>query len=208
VPLVDVNLSVDEGVPPRQVVAFLTEADARIREYFRTSPCPAGGFIPSDYVAVYHALRAIADSKLACGDSFCEWGSGFGVVASLAAMLDFGACGIEIERRLVVASRRLAKDFALSVEFVQGSFIPAGGEVFADEAYAEAVNEFFWLVTEADDAYDELGRNADDLDLVYAYPWPDEEAVIERLFEHFSAEGSLLLTQHEYRSLRLQRKVP
>ena len=44
--------------------------------------------------------------------------------SALAAMLEFMVCGIEIDQDLVDASRRLADDYGLTVEFVQGSFIP------------------------------------------------------------------------------------
>ena len=42
-------------------------------------------------------------------------------MASLAAMLEFKVSGIEIERDLVDASRRLVDDFDLPVEFAHGS---------------------------------------------------------------------------------------
>lgn len=206
-PLAEVELSIDESQVPSEVVDFLREADARISVFFGNSAVRAGSFFPSDFLSVYHALRAICSANLAAGNSFCEWGSGFGVVASLAAMLEFDACGIEYEGCLVDASRRLAHDFDVPVEFVCGSFIPPGGEIYTDEACATAAGDFFWLVTESDDAYEELGRDPDDLDVVFAYPWPDEERVIEDLFDNYAAVGSLLLMHHEYQTVRLKRKV-
>ena len=134
-PLVDIDISINGSVLPDDVAAFLREADLRVSQFVRNSPVRVTGFVPSDFVTVYHALRAITESNLAPGTSLCEWGSGFGVVASLAAMLEFMACGIEIEKDLVDASRRLADDFGLPVEFVQGSFIPSGAESCAEEAY-------------------------------------------------------------------------
>ena len=136
-PLVDIEISVNGSVLPDDVVAFLREADLRVSQFVRNSPFFATGFAPSDYGTVYHALRAITEANLAPGTSLCEWGSGFGVVASLAAMLEFKVCGIEIERGLVDASRRLADDFGLPVEFVHGSFVPSGAEADVKEAYAD-----------------------------------------------------------------------
>ncbi|GAF86733.1 unnamed protein product, partial [marine sediment metagenome] len=194
-------------VLPDEVAAFLREADLRVSQFVRNCPILLTGFVPSDFVTVYQALRAIAEAKLAPGTSLCEWGSGFGVVALLAAMLEFRACGIEVERDLVDASRRLAEDFGLPVEFVHGSFVPLGAEACAEEAYADNNADFFWLVTDADNAYNELGLDPEDFDVVYAYPWPSEECLIESLFEKYAAEGALLLTHNKYQSVRLRRKV-
>ena len=170
-PLVDIDISINGSVLPDDVVAFLREADLRVSQFLWNSPLRATGFVPSDFKMVYHALRAITEGNLAPGNSLCEWGSGLGVVASLAAMLEFKVCGIEIERGLVDASRRLADDFGLPVKFVQGSFIPSGAESCAEEAYADNNAEYSWLVTGADNAYDELGLDPDDFDVVFASPW-------------------------------------
>jgi hypothetical protein len=207
VPLVDIDISINGSVVPDDVVTFLREADLRVSQFVRNSPIRVTGFVPSDFVTVYHFLRALTEANVAPGTSFCEWGSGFGVVASLAAMLDFKVCGIEIERGLVDASRRLADDFRLPVEFVHGSFIPSGAEADVEEAYADTSTEYFWLVTDADDAYDELGLGPHDFDVVFAYPWPGEECLIEGLFEKYAAEEALLLTYTQYNSMRLRRKV-
>ncbi|MFP6677588.1 MAG: hypothetical protein VB878_21055, partial [Pirellulaceae bacterium] len=193
-PLVDIDISINGSVVPDDVVTFLREADLRVSQFVKNSPIRVTGFVPSDFVTVYQFLRAITEANLAPGTSFCEWGSGFGVVASLAAMLEFKVCGIEIEKGLVDASRRLADDFRLPVEFVHGSFIPSGAEDDVEEAYADTSTEYFWLVTDADDAYDELGLDPHDFDLVFAYPWPGEECLIEGLFEKYTAEEALLLT--------------
>ena len=206
-PLVDIEISIDYSVLSDDVVAFLCEADLRISQFVRNSLPRAPGFVPSDFVTVYHALRAITEAKLAPGNSFCEWGSGFGVVASLAAILEFNVCGIEIERRLVDASRRLASDFGLPVAFVHGSFVPPGAEDHAEEALADNSSEYFWLVTNSDGAYGELGLDPDDFDVVFAYPWPGEECLIASLFENHAAEGALLLMYDQFNSVRLQRKV-
>jgi hypothetical protein len=204
---VDIDISINGSVLPDDVVAFLREADLRISQFVRNSPIRVTGFVPSDFVTVYHSLRAITEANLAPGTSLCEWGSGFGVVASLAAMLGFRACGIETERGLVDASRKLADDFGLPVEFVHGSFIPSGAEADVEEAYADTSAEYFWLVTDADDAYDELGLDPHDFDVVFAYPWPGEEFLIEGLFEKYAAEEALLLTYNKYNSVRIRRKV-
>ncbi len=206
-PLVDIEISTNGSVLPDDVAAFLREADLRVSQFVRNSPICVTGFVPSDFVTVYHALRAITEANLARGNSLCEWGSGFGVVASLATMLEFKVCGIEIERDLVDASRRLAVDFGLPVEFIHGSFVPSGAEAYAEEAYADNNAESFWLVTDADDAYDKLGLDPDDFDVVFAYPWPGEECLIASLFEKYAAAEALLLIYDKFTCVRLRRKV-
>ena len=206
-PLVDIEITINGSVLPDDVVGFVREADLRVSQFVRDSPIRVTGFVPSDFVTVYHALRAITEANLAPGTSLCEWGSGFGVVASLAAMLGFKVCGIEIERGLVDASRRLADDFGLPVEFVHGSFIPSGAAAYSEKAYVDNNAESFRLVTDADDAYDELAIDPDGFDIIFAYPWPGEEWLIASLFEKYAAEGALLLMYNQFGSLRLQRKV-
>ncbi len=206
-PLVEIEISNNDSILPDEIVAFLREADLRVSQFLQNSPRRATSFVPCDFKTVYHALQAITDANLASGTSLCEWGSGFGVVASLAAMLEFMACGIEIEKDLVDASRRLADDFGLPVEFVQGSFIPSGAESCAEEAYADNNAEYSWLITDADDGYEELQLDLDDFDVIFAYPWPGEEYLITSLFEKYAAEGALLLTYDYPETVRLRRKL-
>ena len=122
-------------------------------------------------------------------------------------MLKFRAHGIEIEKGLVDASKQLADDFGLPVEFVHGSFIPPGRGANADEAYAKNNAECFGLVSDADSAYRKLGLDLNKFDIFFAYPWPGEEQAIENLFARYAAEGALLLTYNQYHSVRLRRKV-
>lgn len=206
-PLLELEASISDVELSDDILEFLGEADQRIDRFLRHHAGIADGFVPSDFVTVYRALKAIDDANLATGNSFCEWGSGFGVVASLAAMLEFNACGIEVERPLVDAARDLADDFGLPVEFIHGSFIPEGGGSYTDKLFAQTNSEFGWLVTDTDNAYDELGLDPDDFDIVFAFPWPGEEYVIDGLFEKYAANGALLLTHNQFNSVRLRRKV-
>ena len=198
-PLLDLCLPTGGDAPPRVVRAFLREAGRRIDRFQRDHHLP--GFVPSDYTRTYAALRALSASNLAPGNLFCEWGSGFGVVACLASMLDFDACGIEIEGELVDEARRLADDFDLPVEFVRGSFIPPGSSrrLAPDSAFG-------WLNTSSDTAHEELGYGPDDFDAIFAYPWPDEERGVTALFERHAGAGAVLLTYHGDDELRLRRK--
>ena len=205
--LKEIELSLEIAPLPDDVAALLDQADEVHQRFIRDNSDWGTGFFPSDYVTVYHALVAIMQHDFATGSSFCEWGSGLGVVTNLADMQGWQACGIEINRDLVDGAIDLAEVFGLQAEFVHGSFVPRGCEARAERAYAATDDGVAWLSTEADDAYNDLGLDADDFDLIFAYPWPGEESVIGELFEHAAAEGALLLTYGQQNSVRLQRKV-
>lgn len=201
--LTTVELTLQRGPLPGDVSAFLREAETRIDEFTeatRGGPIPA--FVPSDHTAAWSALEAIDRLSLATGHLFCEWGSGFGVVTGLAAMLEFDACGIEIEPVLVEQSRRLIDDFDLPCEFACGSFIPDDAEEIALSS-----TELFWLTTDGPDAYDQLELNVDDFDVIYAYPWPDEQDILGELFDRFAAEGALLCTFESPDEVLVRRKI-
>lgn len=205
-PLTDIELEMKPVNLPNNVAEYLREADRRGCDFVSHLPSAFRGFVPSDYVCVYHALRAVAESDMASGNSFCEWGSGLGVVASLAALVGFDAVGIEIDRDLYDASRELAEEFDIPVELVNGSFISHGADDLVDQAFADCDGGLS-LDPHADHAYDELGLEVRDFDVVFAYPWPNDEKLTARLFERFAARGALLLTYSDPSSMRLRRKV-
>jgi hypothetical protein len=181
------------------VARFLRTAVRRLERIHSSHHFPA--FVSSDFSLAYQALRYLEASALLSGDRFCEWGSGLGVVSCLAAMTGFRAFGVEASGRLVREARRLARDFDLPAEFARGNFIPrgAGGRLLAGR-------EFAWLSTGGRCGHEALGINPDEFDLIYAYPWPDEERLVEDLFEARARPGALLLTYHSEQGLWLRRK--
>ena len=193
-PLVDLHLFPNPTIPPN-VRNFLHEAERRVERFRQDRVTPA--FVPSDFTAAYLALRALEESDLAPGRYFCEWGSGFGVAACLAAMLGFDSCGIEAEEELVDCARRLADDFGLAVQFACGSFLPTG---------KVAAGEFAWLVTSGPCGHRELGLDPEDFDVIYAYPWPDEERLTADLFARVARPGAVLATYHGEGAVRLRKK--
>jgi hypothetical protein len=198
-PLLDLELSIDPTSVPGDVRSFLREAERRIERF--QIHCHVPGFVSSEFIRAYRVIRALAVTELVPGNLFCEWGSGFGVVACLAAMLDFDACGIEIEGGLVDAARQLADDFGLAVEFVRGSFLPKSSAAHVNKGAG-----FAWLTADEGSAHEELGLAPDDFDVIFAYPWPDEEALTGVLFERYARLGAVLVTHHGDDHLRVRRK--
>jgi hypothetical protein len=199
-----VRLKMPAALPPvpPEVASFIADARSRIDAFVESrleKPIPA--FVPSDYALVYGALRYVTDEHLAAGPRFCEWGSGAGVIACLAAMLGLEACGIEFEADLVDLSNRLARDHHLKVEFCRGNLVPYGGQ-----RIAEGVDEFEWLAVGGPDPYEQLGLEIDDFDVFFAFPWPGEVRVMERLFDRFASDGALLMTFNDVEGIRLYRR--
>lgn len=202
-PLTRVQIVTDPRVLSPEAERLAVDADARIDAFIhrrRDDPLPA--FVPSDFRLSYAALVAIREQRLAPDTTFCEWGSGFGVTACMASQLGFDACGIEIERDLVDEARELAAAHDLTTEFVHGSFIPEGGD-----GLAAVSGEFETLSVGYESAYEELGLDPSDFGVIYAYPWPGEEYIIERIFEAYAATGALLVTYRGIDDIHIHRKV-
>lgn len=200
--LIDVELQLPDIPVPADIAALLADAHERIEAMDNSMRVEIPAFVPSNFEVVYRALAEIQAANLATGRKFIEWGSGIGVVACLASCVGFDAVGIEIERKLVDMAQEIAEDHAIDVEFVCGSFVPAGVVPRVDW-----IDGVAWLATEGADGHDELQLDPDDFDAVFGYPWPGEEQVIFDLFADVAAVGALLLTYHGMEGVRLQRKV-
>ena len=205
--LVGVPLQLSNFEIPPDVRDFILEANIRVAKFMQDRPKPLIGFYPSCFETVYRALVEIANGKLAAGNTFCEWGSGFGVTASMAAMLGFDSYGIEIDPELCEVSRELAKQHGLAVRFISGSFIPAGSDKLIDRAYTNHDGDMM-LDPHSDGTYDEMGMDVSDFDLIFAYPWPKDAKLTGSLFNKFASSDALLLTYNGLESMRLQRKRP
>ena len=195
---------IDRSAPlPANVSAFLADAAGRIDRFIEQhKDNPAAGFVPADYEVVYRALKALRSGSALPGNSFCEWGSGLGVIASLAAMLGFDSIGIEIDARLVHASRELAREHRIPVQLVQGSYVPDGHE--SEEDFDES---HVMTLEQGHAAYEELGLGPDDFDCIFAYPWPGEDDVVTAVFNRYAARGAVLLTYHGQDGLLVRRKI-
>ena len=160
-----------------------------------------GSYAGSGLGAANRALVRIRAEGLAPGPLFCEWGSGLGGVCGVAAFNGFTPVGIEIQSELIDAARSMAKDLALPTVFAEGTFLLPGDEpLTAGTSHTHCAFEH--------DAWDALGVAPGDCDIVFAYPWPGEEACVDGVFARHASSGALLLTFHDRDRVLLQRKLP
>jgi predicted O-methyltransferase YrrM len=169
--------------------SLLAAADDSWRE-FRDRRGPLfHPFVPSDHEGGYHALVELLGER-PDAERFVELGSGIGVMTIFAALLGLEATGIEVDPWLHERSTELAERFdAEDATFVHGSFVPAAFQPIVDRTAPE-------LLTMADgvDAWDELGEELADFDVVFAFPWPDQEELLERLVRRHARPDAVYLT--------------
>jgi hypothetical protein len=192
------------AIPP-EIVEFLRSTEALVEQHRINGGMRSRGFVPSDYKTIYQCLRVVHDTQLLTGSRFCEWGSGVGVVASLAAMIGFESFGIEYDTNLCRVAEGIRDDFEVQVEVVNGSFIPEGVEDLINDAFATYNGELA-LHTDPDLAYQEMGYAINDFDLIFAYPWPNDAQLTYEIFDRCAAQGALLLAYYEGGSIGLHRK--
>ena len=200
--LEDLPVTSDGSEVPEEITAFLDEADRYIQEYFARGPeRPIGGFVPSDYPSIYRTLVGLRELGFDPG-LFLEWGSGFGVVSGMAATLGHEAHGIEIDSDLIEPAVELLEEHELEVELHAGSYVPGD---FDDTEHPEDFE--FLTVVPGPSAYDEIGMDLDEFDVVFVFPWPGTESLHFDMFDRYAAPGAILITHHGVNGNRVQRKV-
>lgn len=179
-------------------LAILVDA---VEEQFQLLPGKdRRGYVGSDLPAVSRALARIQSEQLAGGSVFCDWGSGLGEVCAVAALHGFTSVGIEIQAELVDAARVLASKLGLATTFAEGTYLQRGDDEFA---IAGGHSELAFN----SDAWDELGMSPADCHVVFAYPWPEEESLVDDTFLRHASPGALLVTLHADDRVLVQRKV-
>ena len=199
-----IELDYKSVATPCEIVEFLRSVDQLVEQYRVNTATTFRGFVPSDYLAIYQCLRLVYDSHLLSGDRFCEWGSGISVVASLAAMVGYESHGIEYDGNLCTVAEGIRRDFDVPVNLVNGSFIPDGVEDLIENAFATHDGELA-LHTDPDHAYDEIGYDVNDFDLIFAYPWPNDIELTHEIFDRCAARGAMLLAYYCDDSIALYR---
>lgn len=141
-------------------------------------------FVAANYERVLQTLLKLRRPGL----RFLEWGSATGVITIMADLLGFEAYGIELDPELVGIARGLAERFDSQARFAAGSFLPAG---------------YQWKPRDGDGRIGTIGNGAsgylqlrhplDDFDVVYAYPWPGEEPMMQDLMRCYGDRGARLV---------------
>ncbi len=160
-----------------------------------------GAFVGSELPAVDRALSHIQAEGLARGPVFCEWGSGLGGACGVAALNGFTPLGIEIQREFVDSARALAENLSLPMVCAEGTFLLPGDEDLAGTATLHTELTF------NSRAWDEMDLAPADCDVVFAYPWPGEEAIVEGTFARHASPEALLLTFHCIDRVLVQRML-
>lgn len=199
---ISIPSSVDSQPVPERAGRWIEEAYRRIEAFQDCWDRPQiEQFVAADYVLVYQALEWTLQTQPLLGRRFLEWGCGFAVVSALAASLRLDAIGIEAEMDLLRQGQRTIQACGVEVELVHGNFLPPSAERFADDPTLPSIGH------DVASAYPALELELDDFALVYAYPWPGEDDFHELVFDHYAAEGALLMLFCGPNDVRLWRKV-
>jgi len=153
-------------------------------------------FVPADYARMLQLLLELR----APGLRFLEWGSATGVITIMADLLDFDACGIELDPELVEIARGLAERFDSGARFAAGSFIPADYEWKPRTGDART-----GTIGSGVSGYAELGRALDEFDVVYAYPWDGEDPMMHDLLHARGRPGARLVLAGGAEGVRIYR---
>ena len=189
-------------IPHSQRAADLIDAaNDRIEAFMLADQIVIENFVTCDFHLVDQSLTWIDQNHLRTGNRFCELGSGFGVVAMLAAIRGMESVGIELESILVEQSSDLAEDLSVAVDFFCGSFVPRDVT-----GILQWDTEIKHVETQPDDVYEEIGLAISDFDLFFAFPWPGEHVFFEAVFDACAADGAMLLTYRGREGMNLVRK--
>lgn len=201
----EIKIPLDSIELSPQASRFIDLAESHVESFRDELQEDIPSFICCDFRMVARALQWMRDEYVAPGDNFCEWGCGLGVVTSLAQLVGFDALGIEIEPSLCDAAGKLARAAGIRSTFFNGSFLPHEAEGHVDDAYIQGDGSFMQR-TIRDETFERWDGEMSEFDALFVYPWPDDEDMIESIFEEFAAEGAVLLTYRATKEVYLHRK--
>ena len=199
---IQIPSSVDSTPIPDELAARITSARGEIEAFQDRWDRPQiEQFVAADYHLVYQCLNWTLQFQPRLGQRFLEWGSGFSIVSAIAADLGLNSFGIEAEPDLLAMGRKTIQTWNVSVELVEGNFLPPGAAQLSDDPMLPSLSH------DVADGYQTIGLDLDDFALVYSYPWPGEDDFHEFVFDRYAASGALLMLFCGPNDVRLWRKA-
>ena len=167
--LEEIAFSFETVAPPSHLTEALSDAEAlRDAFYDRKGADRIPAFTGTDPLIAWSILSCLRDQVPDFGETFCEWGSGLGVVTCVAEGLGWRASGLEIDPRLVEAANAFADKHGFDAKFRVGS-------------YRE----------------DNAGMKPDpglfDTDVIFAYTWPAEIESVTEIVRGSARPGTLFV---------------
>ncbi len=194
---------------PRRIEDFIAEADQRCDLFYDqqlNKRYPR--YVPSEPAQVYAALKHATEKALPLGNTFIEWGSGFGVGTGLAALLGYEATGIEIEEALSAKARELLRDQGIEAEFLCISYIPEGYLSYDALGGDDLIpDDSFGHRPDGSPRYEGMELDLNEIDLFFVYPWPGEQEMMLKLFDAVAGEGAILVAYYGDSDICLYRKT-
>jgi hypothetical protein len=135
----------------------------------------------------------VRDEGLAYGNRFVEWGSGFGVATSMAAMLGYEATGIELEKGLVKISEKLADAHKTGAQFFNTSYVPEGYISYDHMGGTDIVPDDSFGQQSEPPRHEGMDIGLDEVDVFFVYPWPGEQEMMLKLFQSVASPDALLI---------------
>lgn len=198
--------------PSPEAVRLIKEVDRMIDDFD-----DAGGrkenplYVPCDPAFLNATIAFVTERDLPIGRVFCELGSGFGLGVCLAALHGYEAYGLEIDEKLVDASRMLAQRQNIDATFLSGSYFPEGYSAYDGIAGSELLKpESSWSQPDAFHycpRYEGMDRDTDEIDVFFVYPWPHEHEMMHELFEELASDGAILIAYYGEGEICVYRKT-
>lgn len=178
-PLLEIPISFESTPIPVHLSALVTDAMAASAAFDRqTGSDRIPDLVTSSPEIIWGFLTEMRRLVPDCGQTFCEWGSGLGIVTCLADALGWTAHGLEIEPRLIATAKQLAAKHNRSVQFDVSSYKQDGlfeGKI--DPADLDTGKGFGLL----------------DFDVIYGYLWNAEYQAVTQLVSDHGRPGTLFL---------------
>ena len=108
-------------------------------------------------------------------------------------------------------SRDMARDLDIPVEILCTSYIPEGYESYSgmggDDLVKSATFAYPGDVSEPALRYEGMGVEIAEIDLFFVYPWPEEQELMQKLFDAVAMEGAILIAYYSAKEICVYRKL-